>query len=202
MANIGAIRSVGGSLATYLDHAYRASVFPQSVIKPACTFSLRPVAALRTDEIAVNDTSVQVVMTLYRASINQHLRNVGRATDPGTRPVPLSVDLRYLFSFWATTADNEQNVLAWTMRQLHMVPVLDGSILSAEAGWTSEDVIQLIPEEISNEDLMRMWDAFEPDYRLSLSYIARIIRIDPDEQVEGQPVVARRFDYSVPSSQP
>jgi hypothetical protein len=202
MANIGAIRSIGASLAAYLDHEYRASTFPTSVLKPQCTFSLLPVSRLRTDAIAVTDTTAQVVMSLYRVNINQHLRNVGRIDEPGMRPVPLSVDLRYLFSFWATTADNEQNVLAWTMRQLHSVPVLDRSVLSAEAGWASEDVVQLIPEEITNEDLMRMWDAFEPDYRLSLSYIARIVRIDPDESTEERPVVARRFDYSVPTSRP
>ena len=85
------------------------------------------------------------------------------------------------------------------MRQLHQVPVLDASILSADASWAADDVIQLIPEEISTEDLMRVWDAIEPAYRLSLSYIARVVRIDPDQTTAHRPVVATRVNYAVPA---
>ena len=200
MANIAAIRSVGTSLATYLDHAYRDAVFPSGVTKPDCAFTLTSIGGVRAPQTPPNDASVRVLMFLYRASINQHLRNVGRTLAPGARPVPLSVDLHYLFTFWAPSAENEQLLLAWTMRQLHTVPVLDASILSTEAAWTSEDVIQLIPEEIPTEDLMRIWDTLEPDYRLSLSYIARVVRIDPDDVSEGRAVVATRFDFATPGA--
>jgi hypothetical protein len=200
MANIAAIRSVGTSLAGYLNNAYRATAFPPNVSKPDCTFTLTSIGGVRAENIPASDTSARVLIFLYRASINQHLRNVGRLTDPGIRPVPLSVDLHYLFSFWARSAENEQLVLAWTMRQLHQVPVLDGSTLSREAAWAADDLIQLIPEEISTEDLMRIWDTLEPEYRLSLSYIARVVRINPDEPSAGRAVVATRFDYATPAT--
>jgi hypothetical protein len=201
MANIAAIRSVGTSLATYLNNAYRSTTFPVGVTRPDCTFSLTSIGGVRAPQGGPpNDASVRVLIFLYRASINHHLRNVGRNAAPGARPAPLSVDLHYLFTFWASSAENEQLVLAWTMRELHEVPVLDASILSREAVWTSEDVIQLIPEEIPTEDLMRIWDALEPDYRLSLSYIARVVRIDPDETIEGREVVATRFNVAVPEA--
>lgn len=200
MANIAAIRSVGSSLATYLNNAYRDAAFPAGVARPQCTFTLASIGGLRASDVSVSETMMQVVILLYRANINQHLRNVGRQRDADARPVPISVDLRYLFTFWAASAENEQLALAWTLRQLHQVPVLDSSILSREAAWGADDVIQLIPEEISNEDLMRIWDAIEPEYRLSLSYIARVVRIDPDETIDQRHVVARRFDYAVPQS--
>jgi hypothetical protein len=200
MANLAAIRSVGSSLATYLSNAYRDATFPAGTAKPQCTFTLATIGGLRAGDITVNDTTVNVLILLYRANINQHLRNAGRQRDADARPVPISVDLRYLVSFWAGSAENEQLALAWTMRQLHQVPVLDSSILSREAAWSADDVIQLIPEEISNEDLMRIWDAIEPDYRLSLSYIARVVRIDPDETTDRRHVVATRFDYAVPEA--
>ena len=198
MANLLAIRSVGVSLATYLDHAYRATTFPGSITRPTCTFALTSIGNVTSQTSAPAEAGVRVAIFLYRASINHHLRNVGRAIEPGARPVPLSVDLRYLFSFWSSSAENEQLVLAWTMRQLHEVPILDSSILSAEADWAPDDVIQLIPEEITNEDLMRIWDAIEPGYRLSLSYIARVVRIDPDQTIDSREVVATRFDYALP----
>jgi hypothetical protein len=199
MANIAAIRSVGNSLATYLDQAYRNAAFPPGVTKPGCTFALRSIGGLTAASVTLTESTVVVLIFLYRASMNQHLRNVGRLADPSARPVPTSVDLHYLLTFWAQSGENEQLVLAWTMRQLHQVPVLDASVLSADAAWATEDVVQLIPEEISNEDLMRIWNALQPDYRLSLSYIARVVRIDPDVVEGGRNVVATRMDYALPS---
>jgi len=102
-------------------------------------------------------------------------------------------------SFWAESGENEQLALAWTMRQLHTVPVLDSSILSREAAWAAEDLVQLIPAEISTEELMRIWDTLEPNYRVSLSYIARVVRIDADQTHDERQVVATRFNYAVPA---
>ena len=199
MANLAAIRSVGTSLAAFLNNAYGNATFPANVTKPECVFSVNSIGGLSAADVPVSDTSARVLIMLYRTSMNQHLRNVGRTFDTRTRPAPLSVDLHFLVSFWATSADNEHLVLAWTLRHLHDVPVLDSSILSREAAWGPEDAIQLIPEEIATEELMRIWDTLEPKYRLSVSYIARVVRIDPDEGADARPVVATRFDYVGPA---
>ena len=198
MANIAAIRSVGRSLINYLDTAYRQARFPEGVAKPECGFLLASIGDPRPQQVAPADAAVRVLIFLYRVSMNQHLRNAGRF-DSASRPLPLSVDLHYLVSFWAGSGENEQIVLAWTMKELHQVPVLDRSILTAEAAWADNDVIQLVPEEISNEDLMRIWDTMPADYHLSLSYTARVVRIDPDEATTGENVVATQVNFGVPA---
>src|SRR5690606_8234600 len=81
------------------------------------------------------------------------------------------------------------------IRQLHMFPILDASSLSPEGGWSANEVVQVIPAELPTEDLMRIWDALDPPYRLSVSYIARLVRLDPDQQAVGRPVVATRLAY-------
>jgi hypothetical protein len=202
LANLAAIRSVGTSLVTYLDHAYRAASLPAGLDWPACSFSLQTPGGLTDDSVDVSNGSVEVLVLLYRVAMNEHLRTSGRPARREMTPTPLSVDLHYLVSIWAESAENEQLMLAWTMRQLHETSVLDASILSAEAGWQADDVIHLIPQEISNEDMMRIWDALAPHYRLSLSYIARVVRIDPDDSREHREVVATRFDYAVPGDRP
>jgi hypothetical protein len=83
--------------------------------------------------------------------------------------------------------------MAWAMRQLYQHPILDASALSPEAGWAPDEVVQIIPSELSTEDMMRIWDALEPPYRLSVSYIARRVRLDPDRLLDAAPVVATRF---------
>ena len=79
------------------------------------------------------------------------------------------------------------------MQQLYRTPVLDRSVLSASGGWAQSDVVQIIPAELSVDDMTRIWDALAPSYRLSVSYIARMIRIDADSEPDAAPVVAQRF---------
>lgn len=199
MANLAAIRSVGTSLAAYLNNAYQVAPFPDGTTRPPCTFDLVSSTGMQVDAEPAS-AAVRVLIYLYRASIDPHLRNSGRIASPDMRVPPLSVDLHFLFSFWTTSAENEQLALAWTMRQLHTTPLLDGSILSADAHWESNEVVHLIPAELTNEDMMRIWDALHPDYHLSLAYIARVVRIDPDRIDEAPPVVARRIDYRAPNA--
>ena len=45
--------------------------------------------------------------------------------------------------------------------------------------------------ELSNEDLMRIWDAIDPSYRVSVPYVARVVQLDLEPSQEGAPVVAQ-----------
>jgi hypothetical protein len=185
MANIFAIYSIGNSLATYLSRSY-----PQALRNVhACDFML-----LSAGEInKLTDPATTVSLFLYRVTMNEHLRNAPQANGNGRKPVPLIVDLHYLLTAWARTALAEQVVLSWAMRQLHQTPVLDTALLSPDAGWAPGDSVQLIPTDLSNEELMRIWDRLEPSYRLSIAYTARIVRIDPDSVIDAVPVVATRY---------
>jgi hypothetical protein len=187
MANVRAIYSVGNSIVTYLRNAYPE---PLRVQQP-CTFSVLTGAEL--EDVPNQGTTLSLL--LYRVTMDQHLRNLGQATDVGERDAPLSVDLHYLMTVWADSASIEQSILAWAMYELHTRPVLDASSLTPEAGWGRGDVVQIIPAELSNEDIMRIWDALEPSYRLSVSYIARVVRIELDRPSRGRAVVAKRFQW-------
>jgi hypothetical protein len=186
MANLFAVHSVGDSLTTSLRNAYPDALrtsFP-------CDFRL-----LSSGEMA-NDTgslSTTLSLFLYRITIDEYLRNAGRRNDLQDGSHPLSVDLHYLMIVWANNAEAEHTIMTWAMRQLQMRPLLDLSSLSPEGGWSAEDSVQIVPEELSTEDLMRIWDAFEAHYRLTVSYTARVVRVDTDSTPDTLPVVAARF---------
>jgi hypothetical protein len=199
MANIAAIRSVGISLENYFNNSYQEAVFPQDTTKPACTFTLTSIGGLEDTSIST-ENSVQVLLLLHRVGISPHLRNSGQFSSREKSALPVTLDLHYLFTFWASSAENEQLVLAWTLRELQMTPLLDLSVLSKEAGWTAEETVHLSPEDISSEEMTRIWDSLQPNYRLSVAYIARVVRIDPDEERLNSPVVASRSKISVPAS--
>ena len=189
MANVFAIHSVGNSIVTYLRNSY-----PQALAgleMPDCAFEL-----VSSGELAGQPgDATRVTLYLYRITVNEHSRQVHAASASTARPTPVGLDLHFLMSAWAGNARDEQTMLAWAIRQLHMFPILDASSLSPEAGWGANEVIQVIPAELSTEDVMRIWDALDPPYRLSVSYIARLVRLDPDSQQHARPVVTTRFAY-------
>jgi uncharacterized protein DUF4255 len=190
MANVFAIHSVGDSVMTFLRNTYPSSLAGRNL--PACTFELISSSELAGD---IADTT-RLTLYLYRVTVNEHSRQTHRPGSPSDAPVPLGLDLHYLLTAWAGNSLDEQVTLAWAMRQLHLYPVLDASSLSPEAGWSGDEVIQIIPAELSTEDVMRIWDALDPAYRLSVSYVARLVRLDPDSpDVTGLPVVARRLAF-------
>ena len=189
MANLHAIHSVGNSLMTYLRNAYPADLqqdFP-------CEFRLVASGEMNGDKV---DFGTAVTLYLYRVTVNPYLRNTPHVNALQQTSTPLSVDLSYLLTFWADSALAEQTILGWVIRQLYVHQTLSPSDLTPDGGWEPGDVVQVIPSEISNEDLMRIWDALDPGYRLSISYIARVVRIDADVPPDAQPVVAKSLRFT------
>lgn len=187
MANLRAIHSVGASLITYLRNSY-----PEDLRQAhSCKFTLLSSGEL--EEGGISETTLSLL--LYRVSINEHLRNVTRGPDVRNGVPPLALDLHYLLTVWADTALKEQTILAWAMRELYHHSMLDTSSLSSEANWQAGDVVQVLPTDLTNDDIMRIWDALPPAYRLSVSYVARVVRIDPDVGEDMAPVVATRYGF-------
>jgi hypothetical protein len=189
MANVFAIHSVGNSMVTYLRNSYPQQL--GGIDMPACLFELVSCGQLA----GAIDEGTRITLLLYRATVNEHARQSRPPHRGGEGPVPLSLDLHYLLTAWGTTPLDEQVTFAWAQRQLHEHPVLDASALSPEAGWGRDEVIQIAPSELSTEDMMRVWDALDPSYRLSSSYLVRLVRLDPDETIESRRVVARQLAF-------
>ena len=187
MANVFAVHSVGNSIATYLRNSYPSTL--AGLEMPDCAFDLVSSGELTGEP----GDATRITLYLYRITVNEHSRQAAAGTT--ARSTPIGLDLHFLMTAWAGNARDEHAMLAWAIRQLHMFPILDASSLSPEAGWGANEVIQIIPAELPTEDIMRIWDALDPAYRLSVSYIARLVRLDPDTPAVGRPVVATRFAY-------
>jgi hypothetical protein len=202
MANLLAIHSIGESLVSYFGQAYQALPQDQKdMLLPGSTpvFSLLSSKEMGGGPTSTEPTTSRPALTLYlyRVTMNEHLRNQPYTGNSLDRTPPLALDLHYLLTVWADNAKDEHRLLSWAMHQLHTHQTLSASSLNEDGGWSSGEMIQLIPAELSNEDLMRIWDAFQRPYTLSASYIARVARIDvPPTTSSGKPVVARRLSIS------
>jgi hypothetical protein len=193
MANPFGIHSVGSALMTYLRDTYPANLGPGSGF-PSCQFKLFSSGELSGD---LTDLGTALSLYLYRIKINEHRRNSIRPDGPSDSAPPLWVDLHYLMTVWADSALAEQTIMTWGMLQLHLRPMLDVSSLPPKFGWMPADTVQILDAELSDEDMMRIWDGIGPSYRLTVGYVARVVHVEPDEDVGvATPVVATRFDIA------
>jgi hypothetical protein len=188
MAGFSAAYSVGESLVQYLRNIYPADLRNDH----PCRFELA-----KSADFSDSDTFSETTITfyLYRMSIDQYLHPAGsgRVTPPVARALPL--DLHYMVTIWTDNKHTEQLLMAWVMAQLHWNPILDASNLMQQGGWRQDETIQIAPTNITQEDLSRIWDVMEPSYRLSNTYVARVVHIDPPSFDRDEPVIATRFSH-------
>jgi hypothetical protein len=191
VADYQAVFAVGDALAKFLTNAYDpvAMGFP-------CTFKLVSSAEIANENTTTLDKTVSLY--LHRITTAEHYRNVTRLQDtPFGQPV-LYLDLHYMLSYWdaaAEGAEAEQKILTWTMQTLQSNQLIDASVLglsSSAPGWVAGDSVQLIPADLSLNDIMDIWNSLGPNYRLSVGYVVRAVRVDRVVAPEI-PVVATRF---------
>jgi hypothetical protein len=198
VANLFAIHSIGESLVSYLRHAFQT--LPQELkdqLPQAPGFTLLSSKEMGGGQGSTDPGRPGLTLYLYRVTMNEHLRNQPYAGGASDTPPPLALDLHYLLTVWADDSKDEHRMLGWAMHHLHTHQTLSASDLNEDGAWSPAETIQLIPAELSNEDLMRIWDTLQRPYTLSASYIARVIRIDvAPNHPSGKPVVARRLSLS------
>lgn len=188
MADFSAVYSVGESIAQFLRNTYPADLRADH----PCRFELAKSGDF-SDANPFTDTVVSLF--LYRVTPNQYLHPAGSSLRRGEHPRALPLDLHYMISVWTDNKHSEHLLMAWVMAQFHWYPVLDQSNLMQIGGWKPEETVHISPTNISQEDLSRIWDVMEPSYRLSTTYVARVVQIDPPRAREYEPVIATRFRY-------
>ena len=185
MATVSGVHALTSGLAQHLSRAYQLS--PVSGI--TCKFEPLGVSDLK--KLDGQDTKVTIL--LYRVTHNEHLRNVPRSNLPFDKPRSVSVNLHLLITVWADNALKEQSLLAWALRELHLRTVLDRSLFAEVGGYAAEDLVSLTPEELTLDDLSKLWQVLVPPLRPSLGYVARNVKLDIDVQPDAAPVLATRF---------
>ena len=131
---------------------------------------------------------------LYRVGVNSVMRNGPRVTlnnGATTRPL-LPMDLSYLITPWAKDPKDEHLMLGLILQALYDHAELGPADLSG-ASWSPDDSVQLVLETLTIEEHFCIWDTVDMPYRLSLTYMARILGIEPSEQIFAPPVVRAIF---------
>ena len=170
MADFRSIAAVGKSLKNYLEAGF---VEQQPVPNAQARAELIQTEAL-TDLQASHGQPV-VSLLLYRVDFDKTMRASWSAVGSIDGNVHLPIDLHYLVTAWAQNAEHEHLLVGRTLELLEEIGSLGGTLLSPEAGWTTNETVQLCLEELSTDDLMRTFESLDCDFRLSIPYLARIV---------------------------
>lgn len=128
----------------------------------------------------LNFTIPALTIFTYRVDFNKTMRAAWSAVGSFDGRGHLPLDMHFLFTPWGDNAEDEHRILGKAMECVESTPILSGPLLHPEpaANWSANEAIQLVMEEITTEEVMRTFDSLPTDYKLSIPYIARVVRID------------------------
>ncbi|HEX8391842.1 MAG TPA: DUF4255 domain-containing protein [Longimicrobium sp.] len=177
MAAFDCIAATGRSLERLLTAAFaEANPLPAPADPPHAVL-------IRTEDLAaVGDASAIITppvltLLLYRVDFNKTTRAGWSAVGSVDGRSYLPLDLHFLLTPWATNAEYELRILGRALQALESHPSLSGPLL-AGGGWAAGDSVQVLMEEVSTEAVMRTFDSLPHDYKLSVPYVARVVRLD------------------------
>jgi hypothetical protein len=188
MAGVGAIRDVGTTLVGILQAAVDSSVIDPSNIK---------LALPRDFEALDNSPELALSLFPYRVAISSDLRNARQRTLPDGRiaPPPLPLEVGLLVTPWARDAADTLLLSGMVARAFQDRAELTVNDLQG-GPWRADDTVQLVLDSLPIADHYRIWDTTRVPYRLSLTYQARVIGIDPTEPRQVGRVLDAQFDLT------
>ncbi len=201
MAGYAGIAAVGKSIERMLNLAFAERQPVNGKVARAVLIRTDDLApALVKQAIGTNALSI----FLYRVDFNKAMRATWSSVGAGDGKAHLALDLHFLLTPWAENAEHEQMILGRAMQELEFTPVFSGPLLYAPAlPYDDEpqagpsEAVQLMLEEISTEALMRIFDSLPTDYRLSVPYVARVVRLDTRHARTAPPVLDARSHVGV-----
>lgn len=199
MSGLAAVAATGQSLQRLLTAAFieRSPLVDTGSPTPNPSVAVELAGNQRLADLGKADTlSPTLTLYLYRIDVDKAMRATWSAVGAGEGRGRLALNLHYLLTAWGSDALIEQRILGRALQALEVTPVLSGPLLLAPAGlppdepeWQAQEAIHLGIEEISTEALMRIFDTLPCDYRLSIPYCARVVRLDARRPPPGTPVL-------------
>jgi hypothetical protein len=222
MSNALAIAAVTAVLRDLLNNGVIAHDLSANV--GVVNVTTRPPDMINTGQ----NEAAQLNLYLYQVTPNQGWRNVGQpARDTAgarlTNP-PLALDLHYLLMAYGGDDFVAEILLGYAMQALHETPVLNRDAIRAALAPQSPvtgaalppafkalsaadladqmEMIKIIPEALSTEDLSRLWAAFQAHYRTCAAYRASVVLIESARSTRAALPVLKHKVYALPLERP
>jgi len=192
LATYHAISAIGQAVVSLLKTARPATGFPNIDVK---LFQAKDVHNVGEWE--------GLSLFLYRVTVSGARRQMPQSVGPNGRSLkrPLPLDLYYMMTPWAKTAEMQHLLLGWAMRtiedSLSLPPSLLNSHFPNDRPFRSDETVELIHDTLSVADLNNIWEILgKHNVQVSATYVVRALPIDSQIEVplDAGPVQTRVFD--------
>ena len=199
MATYAAVQGVMAAIEGML-----AERFPQELKDTPVNATVQLFGSQAFKQTSIRNT---LALYLYRISIDPtvpggYVRTL--PAHPGGKVAEIPLMLHFLMIAIADTALAENSLMGWGFQQLAINPIIGADRMAAQAlalpgqsiNWDDADDVQVATEELTREELMRIWDTLPLKYSLTVPYVARGLRVElePDMR-QYAPVVDRSFGF-------
>ncbi|MQA90392.1 MAG: DUF4255 domain-containing protein [Gemmatimonas sp.] len=199
MANFPCIAATGLSIERMLNACFlEEDPIPDSPTRPRAVL-------IRTEDLESIGTAGNLIqppvlsIMMYRVDFNKAMRAGWSAVGSVDGRAYLPLDLHLLITPWAQNAEFELRILGRAMQCFEVHPSLSGPLLVDGADWAPGESIQILMEEIPTETVMRTFDSLPHDYKLSVPYVARVVRLDSPAAMALEDVTTRVLGMEVPA---
>jgi uncharacterized protein DUF4255 len=114
----------------------------------------------------------------YRVESNKTMRAAWSSVGSFDGFSHLPLDLHFLITAWADNPETELLMIGLAMQCLETNPILGGPLLAPAGAWTANEAMQVVLEDVPPDSMFRIFDSLQADFKLSVAYLARVVRID------------------------
>ena len=138
------------------------------------------VVLIRTNDLALTENETLILppavsLLAYRVDFDKVMRPAWAAAghDEGRSFLPL--DIHFLMTAWADNAEHELHILGRALQAIDTRPILAGPLLHPSGGWAENETVEVVLEDVPTDDLMRIFDSLNVEYRLTVPMMARVV---------------------------
>lgn len=137
----------------------------------------------------------------FRVDVNRTMRPPWSAVAAHDGTIHLPLDVHFLLTAWESDAEGELRLISFAMQCLEQHPILTGPRLHPAGLWSPGESVQIVNEDLVTEDVLRTFEALPSNFRLSVAYVARVVRVDAPD-VPPAPDVVTAVGAMTPSLVP
>jgi hypothetical protein len=119
-----------------------------------------------------------VCIFVYRIEINRATRAGWSAVGHVDGHSHLPLDVHFLISALGKSAEQELGLLGMATGCLEERPVLAPPQLDSKSGFAPGETVQVLFDDVAPDVILRVFEALSATYRVSVPYLARVVRID------------------------
>jgi hypothetical protein len=191
MAGYKALAAAGRSIVGLLNLRF-AEIVPVGDPRPTAVLA----GTIDFDQVNSSPTAVirypAVSLYCYRVCVDRETRP-GWSAVASVDGIPrLPLRMHFLIAAWDTVVESELEWLGLAVQVLESEPILTGPVLDTSGGWEPGDAVHVVADDLALDSMSEAFQALTTQYRLSLPYVARVIRIQgrPVQTAEGTATMA------------